>query len=246
MKLSVVIPAYNEENYIGRCLQAVLREAAACGYPVEVVVVDNASTDATAEVAGRFPGVRLVREPRKGLSRARQKGYMESTGDIIANIDADTIMPRGYVRTLMRRFEKESRLACLTGPFEYYDLSPLARVFTTFFYLSSFLPNIIGQYVLKIGAAAQGGNFSVRRTALDKIGGFDTSIDFYGEDTDVATRLSRVGNVRFSFRLAIKTSARRLRGEGVFRTGYYSILNIIFVLFYGKPLTKTHRDIRTG
>ena len=81
---------------------------------------------------------------------------------------------------------------------------------------------------------------------MDRIGGFDTSIDFYGEDTDVATRLSRVGKVKFSFSLAIKTSGRRLKGEGVLRTGYHSFMNIIFVLFYGRPLTRTHKDIRTG
>ncbi len=129
-------------------------------------------------------------------------------------------------------------MVCLTGPFEYYDLPATQKIIILIFYLSLFLPNIVGQRVLRLGAAAQGGNFIVRRTALDRIGGYDTSIVFYGEDTDIATRLSKVGLVRFSFRLPMRTSGRRMRSEGMFRTGYLAFMNVVFVLFYGRPLTR--------
>jgi len=244
MKLSVVIPAHNEERGLAKCLESVLREGERSGCDVEVVVVNNASTDRTAEVASRFSLVRLVDEPRKGLSMARHRGYIESTGALIANVDADCIMPRGYIQRVIRNFENDGRLVCLSGPFDYYDLPQFSRIFAAVFYLFQVFPNIIGQRILKLGAVAQGGNFIVRRSALDKVGGYNTAITFYGEDTDIATRLSRVGLVRFSYRVRMKTSGRRLLKEGVFWTGYLYTLNIIFTLFYGKPLTRIHKDIR--
>ncbi|MCX7038705.1 MAG: glycosyltransferase family 2 protein [Spirochaetes bacterium] len=242
VKVSVVIPAHNEERYIGDCLAAVLREARRAPFEVEVIVVDNASVDATGAAAAQFHGVRVARELRKGLSMARHRGYLESSGELIVNLDADTRMPRGYLSTVVQGFERDPRMVCFTGPFTYYDLPALPKIASMVFYLFQFLPNIVGQRILRLGAVAQGGNFVVRRSALDRVGGYDTSIEFYGEDTDIATRLSKVGLVRFSFRLPMRTSGRRLRTEGTFKSGYLAAMNIIFVLFYGRPLTRGHRS----
>ena len=68
MRVSFVVPAFNEEAYVGACLQSILCEAEACGEPVEIIVVNNASTDRTREVAQRFAGVTVVDEPRKGVT----------------------------------------------------------------------------------------------------------------------------------------------------------------------------------
>lgn len=246
MLISVVIPAYNEEHYLGPCLKSVLREARCLGAQTEVLVVNNASTDRTREIACGYPGVRVVDEPCKGLSMARNRGYLESRGELVVNIDADCIMPRGYLARVIRYFEADRRLALLTGPFFYHDLPQISQVVTIIFYLFQFLPNTIGQRILGLGAVAQGGNFTARRSALVKVGGYDTSLTFYGEDTDIAIRLSRVGLVRFSFRIPIKTSARRLRKEGTLRAGTLYTLNIIFMILKGRPLKRTQEDVRVG
>ncbi|HUI71143.1 MAG TPA: glycosyltransferase family A protein [Spirochaetia bacterium] len=246
MTISIVIPAYNEENFIGPCLRSVLREIRCCGFPAEVVVVNNASTDRTRDVACMFSGVRIVDEPCKGLSSARHRGYLESRGDLVVNVDADCIMPRGYLARVIRQFAAEKRLALLTGPFLYHDLPQVSQIVTIIFYLFQFVPNTIGQRILRIGAVAQGGNFTARRSALEKVGGYDTSLTFYGEDTDIAIRLSRVGLVRFSFQILMKTSGRRLRKEGVLRAGTLYTLNIIFMILKGRPLTRTHQDVRAA
>ncbi len=243
MKLSVVIPAYNEENYIGPCLRAVSREAARSGHDVEIIVVNNASTDRTAEIAAGFPGVRVVDEPRKGLSRARDTGCREAHGELIMNVDADCLMPRGYISRVLPHFDNP-RLALLSGPFFYYDMPQPAQIGSMFFYMFQFLPNVIGQRILGLGAIAQGGNFVVRRRMLEKVGGFNTAIAFYGEDTDIAIRLSRVGLVRFSMRLLMRTSARRLLKDGLLSAGYFAGINIIFMIFFGKPITRAHTDVR--
>ena len=69
MNISIVIPAYNEEKYIGDCLRSIV--ATRTDEILEIIVIDNASTDDTAMVAQQFPGVHVVHEPQKGLTRAR-------------------------------------------------------------------------------------------------------------------------------------------------------------------------------
>ena len=90
----------------------------------------------------------------------------------------------------------------------------------------------------------QGGTLVFTRSAWLKAGGFDRSIAFFGEDTDVAVRLSRVGKVKFTFRLPMKTTGRRLEEEGVFKTAGTYTLNFFWVTFRGKPKTKAYKDIR--
>ena len=245
MKVSFVIPAYNEEACIGACIRSARRQLRASPYEGEIIVVNNASTDRTGEVAASWPGVHVVSEPRKGLLHARQRGFEESRGDLLACIDADTIVRKGWITTAVRAFERNPRLACLTGPYLYYDLSPVVRVVVAVWYMAAALfAGYLSQYLFRTGAMVQGGNYVVRRSALEKIGGYDTRIAFYGEDTDLARRLSKVGKVRFTFRLSLPASGRRLRKEGVFQTGVLYTLNGISVLTRGKPATSKYTDIR--
>lgn len=122
MKISFVIPAYNEERHLPQCLAAVERELARTPCDAEVIVVNNASTDRTGEVARGYSFVRVVDEPRKGLVRARHAGLAASAGEIIANIDADTMPPEGWLATVLAEFARDERLAALSGPFIYHDL----------------------------------------------------------------------------------------------------------------------------
>jgi hypothetical protein len=103
---------------------------------------------------------------------------------------------------------------------------------------------LLNRFVLRSGSLAQGGNFICRREALERIGGFDTSIQFYGEDTDIAQRLYRLGNVKFTFRLPILASGRRLAVEGVLLTGLRYSLNYLWIVLFQRPFTLVSRDIR--
>ena len=82
MKISFVVPAYNEEGYIAHCLRSILKETAGSKCNIEIIVVNNAGTDRTSEIAGSFPGVRVVDEYRKGIVRARQAGFLASIRDL--------------------------------------------------------------------------------------------------------------------------------------------------------------------
>jgi glycosyltransferase involved in cell wall biosynthesis len=244
MKLSFVIPAYNEETCIGKCLSSVLREKERSGLDVEVIVVNNNSTDKTKDVALSFPSVRVVDEPQKGIVRARQAGYRAAHGDIIANVDADNMLPDGWIERAFGEFSQNSDLVALSGPVIYYDLSRIVNMQVRLFYRLGYAANLFNRHVLKKGAMLQGGNFIVRKSALDSVGGFDTSIDFYGEDTDIACRMSEVGNVKFSFSFPIYSSGRRLAEEGIFSTGCRYAVNYLWTVCFRKPFTETSTDIR--
>jgi glycosyltransferase involved in cell wall biosynthesis len=243
-RISFVIPAYNEEEIIARCLGAVMRAIAEVGCTAEVIVVDNASTDLTGEHAAAVPGVRVVDEPVKGLGPARQAGFLAARGDLIANVDADTEPSGRWLAFVLETFRRSPDIVALSGPFDYFDLPAVWRVPVRAFYLVAWLAHLFNQHVLHVGAMIQGGNFVIRRAALEAIGGFDTSIDFYGEDTDIARRLSKLGRVKWTFRLPMKASGRRLIAEGMVRTALRYTLNFVWVTFAGRPWTTTHTDVR--
>ncbi len=245
MTISFVVPAYNEEKVIGRCLASIIRESRRSHRAVEIVVVDNASTDRTGAIASAYPGVRVIREPRKGLLFARQAGYLASRGDLVACVDADSILPQGWIERAQRAFRRRPRLAALSGPYFYHDLSSFTQLFVVLWYLgATVLFGYAVQYLTRRGAMLQGGNYVVRRAALDRIGGYNTSIAFYGEDSDLASRLVRAGPVAFSFRFRLLTSGRRLRREGVIATGSRYAANGISVVLRGRPASHRYTDIR--
>ncbi len=244
MKISFVIPAYNEEALVGKCLESVEHEIAHAPCETEIIVVDNASSDRTGDIARSFNHVRVVEEKRKGLTFARQAGFAASTGDIIANIDSDTMLPAGWLSRVVHDFSRDPQLMALSGPHIYYDMNVFERALVKIFYGGGYALHIINS-ILGRGAMLQGGNFVLRRKALESIGGFDTSIEFFGEDTDIARRVAKVGRVKWTFALPIYASGRRLKKEGIVRSALIYTINHLSILYWHKPYTPTHRDIRT-
>jgi dolichol-phosphate hexosyltransferase len=113
-RLSIVIPAMNEEEGIGDTLDIIpLKALEEMGYPTEVVVVDGESVDRTRDIA-REKGARVVIEPRKGYGRAYKTGFEHARGEIVATGDADTTYPFDKLPEYLRLFERE-KLDFLTG-----------------------------------------------------------------------------------------------------------------------------------
>jgi glycosyltransferase involved in cell wall biosynthesis len=244
MVLSFVIPAYNEECYLAACIDSILQQTRSLEYPTEIIVVNNASTDATREVALRYPEVTLVDEPRKGLTHARQAGFLASRGALIANVDADSRLTPGWVDRVLAAFRAHPELAAFSGPLVYYDLTRRQRFFVHIFYLTAWMTYVTNRYILRIGSMVQGGNFTVSRAALERIGGFNLDISFYGEDTDIARRLHDVGDVLFTFDLKMFSSARRLKHEGMLTMAVRYSINYFWTTFFKRPYTHEHIDIR--
>jgi glycosyltransferase involved in cell wall biosynthesis len=234
--ISLIIPAYNEEEYLPACLDAVMRNVA--GKAMEIIVVDNNSTDGTKAVIDRYPGVTYVFEAEKGITRARQRGFLEAKGDILAYVDADTHPPAGWIEQIWEQFAGRPNLACLSGPYSFYDLSGLRnKISSGWFVAARPLYGITGYMMV-------GGNFAIPRDVLKRMGGFDSSIEFYGEDVDIAKRAKQQGKVLFSPRFVMPTSGRRMKKQGFAKIAGIYFLNYFSIVLRGKPATKGYEDVR--
>ena len=243
MKLSFVIPAHNEEHYLGKCLDSIFRELEGKNYDTEIIVVNNASTDGTEKLARSYPGVIVINEIEKGIVKARLAGLNASTGELIANIDSDSILTPGWVEKVLYEFNAHKNLVALSGPFIYYDIPKKYNKYVRLFYSAGYLSHLINR-AFKIGAMLQGGNFVIKKSAIMKAGGYNTNLSFYGEDTDIAVRLVKQGLVKFTFKLPMYTSGRRLVHEGGWTMVFKYALNHIWITFLGKPFSKEYLDIR--
>jgi len=242
VRYSVIVCAFNEELLLPDCLRSLLQQSFP---PHEIIVVNNASTDRTAAAAS-IPGIRVVNEPRKGLVIARETGRRVSTGDVLVYVDADCRAPRGWLERIAREFAGPNPPVAVTGPYRFYDWDIVGRALVRL-YDHSLAPvtHLLAQDVFGIGAVLYGGNFAVTRQALDAIGGFDTTIEFHGEDTNLARRVSKAGRVRLRQPCWVYTSARRYRAMGRGRVFGLYVRNFCAEIFFHRPSDTTHEDVRT-
>jgi glycosyltransferase involved in cell wall biosynthesis len=118
--MSIIIPAYNEERYLARCLDAI---AVQTEVPFEVIVVDNNSIDRTAVIAKQYSFVTLIRELKQGRAFAQNAGFDAATGTVLARIDVDAILPTNWVEKISAYFEKPNALkTAWTGGALFYNV----------------------------------------------------------------------------------------------------------------------------
>ncbi|MEK7583277.1 MAG: glycosyltransferase family A protein [Patescibacteria group bacterium] len=244
MKISYIIPAHNEEAYLPRCLEALTQHIEKFPHDAEIIVVNNASTDHTREVALAFLGVRVIEEPKLGSSQARHAGFLHSNGELVANIDADTIIPDNWSIIVRELFDADSNLISITGPCVFFDLPGYHKALLKIFYIFSYLAYVSCKYFFDTGSLASAGNMVIKRTALEKIGGYDAGFTFFGDDTDISRRLHEVGKVIFTFKLVMNTSARRFNKEGFLLTNFRYSMNFLWALIFKKPFTKIALHVR--
>ncbi len=224
--ISVVIPTYNEEKFLPKLLES-LKVQTYKG-PYEVIVVDNNSTDKTSEIAQSM-GARVIKEKKQGYAHACNAGFYGAKADIIARADADYVLPKTWLQTVADSFEKRPDIVAVGGP-----LYPLES-----YWWENFLyyPATVGwMYLLKF---LQRGflfpNIAVRKSAFEKIGGFDTTRTF-GEDQELCFQLKKVGKVEYNLNMYIYTSMRRMTDIGMMKLVFgYSIANQI-ALWRGKEV----------
>lgn len=128
--VTIVIPAYNEEEAIGKCLDACVNQTSPAE---EIIVVNNKSTDSTVEIVKRYQkeypdrNIRLLNQNKyQGIAPTRNHGFDNSKSDIIGRIDADSIVEPDWVEAIRETFKKAS-VAAATGPVLYHDM-PLQKV----------------------------------------------------------------------------------------------------------------------
>ncbi len=240
--ISVIVCAHNEAQHVAACLHSLLAQSR---IPDELLVINNASTDSTRAVAAEIPRVRVVDEPRKGLVVARETGRQAATGDVLVYVDADCRAPLMWLERIERHLLDDPSLIALSGPYRFYDWDWWGRLLIRAYdYTLAPATQLLVKYVLRIGTIFYGGNFAVRREALERIGGFDTTIEFHGEDTNVGRRLFATGRVALFHDCYLYTSARRYIAMGKGAVFRLYVRNFTSELLRGRPKDTTHIDVR--
>ena len=209
--ISVVIPALNEEKHLPNCLSSL--KAQKWAGELEVIVVDNGSTDNTSAVATSH-GATVVSCPKKGVAYARQAGAEVAQGQIIAQADADTFYPPGWIGRIDGYFESHQDSAGLAGRYEYTDPAwwvPAERVYRRAL-------NALGYVFFRWPASVSGANFAFRRSAFIQAQGYDPN-SLYPDQWGIARRVSRYGRVDYDHSSVVITSPRRV-AKPTFVIGY--------------------------
>ncbi len=200
MKVSVIIPAYNEERYIRKCLESLLKQEEKAD---EIIVVDNNSSDKTREVAKSY-GVRVIKEKKQGRSYARSAGFNNARYEIIARVDADTTVPKDWILKIKKHFgDKNTNV--IFGPFHYLKLPKKIQV--------SHMPSLAYSKFLKLMLKKNvvfGANMALRASAWKKVkADLCTDDKEMHDDFDLAIHLWKYTDIKFDRSLVVSTSPRR-------------------------------------
>jgi len=207
LRVSIVIPAYNEECHIKECLDSIAEQTVR---PFEVIVVDNNSKDRTAEIARSFSFVTLTREKKQGLIPARNTGLNLAKGDILSRIDADVQLPRNWVEHLQRFYAQSSHdsLAC-SSPASFYNIRLPAAISswctTKIFEINKLLT---GSYTL------WGTNMVVTAQQWRRIRRYVCDRKDIHEDLDMSIHLRRAGyRIFYDRSIKVKAELKRMQSD---------------------------------
>jgi glycosyltransferase involved in cell wall biosynthesis len=202
MKISIVIPVYNEVDQLSTCLDAI---AAQTTKPFEVIVVDNNSTDGTGVIANKYDFVTLVNEEKQGVVHARTLGFDTAHGDIIARIDGDSVLPCNWVENVEEVFNDKT-VDAVSGVALYYGVAGETVINAIDIFFRRRL-----SHGLRNNMYLWGANMAIRRDAWKKIRETTCQRGDQHEDFDIAIHLQEIGGkIIFDERLVAEVSSRRI------------------------------------
>lgn len=220
LAVSIVIPAYNEEDHLKSCLDAI---AVQSDLPDEVLVVDNNSKDRTVEIAKSYPFVTIIHETQQGVIHVRNTGFNAAKGDIVGRIDADNLPDKDWVRRVRKLFE-DDQVAAVTGPQYFYDM-PLAE---DNYFAEDLFKKSLYKYDKRFPFLA-GNNMAIRKAAWDIVWQETCMIKTIHEDIDLAIHLYLHGmQIVYDSHLRVGTSARRFDDPPVKFANYITMMTRTF------------------
>lgn len=238
VRFSIVVPARNEVGYLAATLGGLQRQDFRGGF--EVIVVDNGSTDQTAEIA-RAWGARVVVEPRRGVCQAREAGTRAARGEIVISTDADTVHPADWLSRIDTIYRCDPRLVAVGGRCRFTGAAWWARAYPVLLFNAVGLCYRLTGRVWYVSAA----NLSFRREAWT---GYDLRLTQGGDELDQLRRLRRAGRVGFDPTLLVDTSARRLARGFWYNASvtlvYYYLLGYLLNRLTGRTLLPMAPEIR--
>lgn len=201
MKISIIIPTYNEEEYLPDLLTSIQRQ----GFDdKEVIIADAHSVDSTIEIAESF-GCKIV---QGGLpATGRNNGAEVAEGELLLFLDADSVLTNNYISSAIEEFEFYNLGIAIT------QIVPLEKGFIN--QLSHEFANYMTKQISHIkphGAGCYG--ILTYKSLHEKVGGFDENIDF-GEDTDYIERIGKISRFKVLDNPRLLISTRRLEEEGL-------------------------------
>ena len=202
--ISIVVPALNEGRLLPDCLESLINQDYEGEY--EIIVVDNGSTDNTANIAKNF-GVKVVFcLDNEGVSYARQVGADAACGDIIAQADADTVYPRDWLARIADHLYTHPDTVAVAGRFIYRDPPSWAK----FEYFLRDCANKLAAALFGRPFLVSGATFAFRKRAFLNMGGYKNS-SYSPDQYGISSRLSKVGRVSYDRDLRALTSSRSVR-----------------------------------
>lgn len=232
MKISVVIPAYNEEKYLEACLDSLQKQVVK---PDEIIVVDNNSTDTTAAIAKSF-GVRLIKEKKQGMIFARNKGFNSAKYDIIARTDADARVPKDWIKRIKNAFTQDKKLSAYAGAATFYKIPKVMQPKNWLFGVW-FEP-----FKLVFGHDCLfGPNMALRKSAWNLVKNKVCLEDkLVHEDMDLSYHIGRIGKIKFDSKLVVKVSPRKFKK--IHHYLEYGSRNLKTIQHHRDPLIKLNKS----
>lgn len=201
LTVSIIIPVYNEEDYIKQCLDHIAAQKIP---PQEVIVVDNNSTDKTLEIVGKYKFVKVLSEKKQGVLYARNKGFNQAKSQIIGRIDADTRLEPDWVEQVQRIFSG-SNVDAVSGSSHFYDmpLSPWNHKVEDVFKHNLYTYEKDFPFLF-------GTNMAIRKSAWNQVKDLLCEDKYLFEDSDLAIHLYQTGHkILYDKHLRAGMSARR-------------------------------------
>jgi glycosyltransferase involved in cell wall biosynthesis len=236
LKISVVIPAYNEEAFIRQTLEALTAQADIDATAYEIIVVDNNCVDLTVEIAVSL-GARIIKESKAGVGWARAAGFATANAPLIATTDADSVVPSNWLTSIIEAFGDE-KVVAVGGPGTYdikHDIMH-AVVNRSLPYLHE-LDRLIHADTHHL----VGFNMAVRRSAFEQVGGWHAELAI-GEDLELSQRIATIGRIAFLPDLRVQTSDRRFQRVGPQQLMTY-LGNYIEITHPGTAVRKQIEDL---
>lgn len=232
--ISIVVPTFNEEKNIKRCLKALTNQTIPRDQ-IEIIVVDGNSNDHTREIAAEFADIVMI-QTSKGVGGARNDGFRVSKYDLVATTDADCEPSPRWVESILERFERDNVVA-VTGilkPFDWEGMNWLEiLIYRTLFEASNLLLLILaafGHYHLC------GANSAFKKRIFLDLGGYLPLA--YADDVEIFKRIKKKGDVELSGEMQINYSVRRIKKLGLMNYFYLILKMDTEIMVLGKQPMK--------
>lgn len=222
--ISIVIPAYNEEKNIAKCLQAI--KAQDYTGEIEIIVVDNNSSDNTAAIASQ-EGATVVLEKQAGVIFAREAGTRVARGQIIVQTDADTYFEVNWLSNIMAAFAKYPEAVAVIGSFKFFDGPWWGKAFSGLLFGITDLVHRLTKRMIYI----PGANTAFKKEHWH---GYNTKLDQGGDEVALLKDLRKEGKIIFLRKNSVLTSARRLEKGLLYNIFVILIFYYIFDFTYRK------------